>query len=507
MNSSNIPPEQTSENNEHPKIYSYSEIKFDEKEYNERLKDKQQYLRAQASQNFNILIMVGDFCNRQPIYYDKAKMWWIWNKDKFRWELTDEIDILNSLRYTFDIAGITKGDIRTQIIEAFKLVSRDRKPKDTPINWIQFGSLIVDIETGEERLATPEYFLTNSLPYKPSDNTDTPNIDRLFGEWVGAEYIPTLFEIMAYCCYRDYPIHRLFCLNGSGLNGKGTFLRLIEKVIGKENTCSVELDELLTNRFSRANLYKKTSCFMGETNFNQLKNTSILKKLTGQDLINFEFKGKNPFDEYNYAKIIISTNSLPITQDKTDGFYRRWLIIDFPNRFSEKSDVLATIPEQEYKNLSRKLIYYLKELIKKRAFTSEGTIEERRQRFEEKSNPISKFLELYCESVPDKHIFKYEFKEKLILFLKDNGYRTLSDIEINSLLRAEGYSEEKKYHTKVDGSQSQIWAWIGISWKDYKVNNPSNPKNPTFSTQFPYIEKQVKNTGFLGFLGLSEERI
>ena len=73
---------------------------------------------------------------------------------------------------------------------------------------------------------------------------------------------------------------------------------------------------------------------MGETDFNEMKKTSMLKKLSGGDLIGFEYKRKDPFEDKNYAKITISTNNLPSTSDKTIGFYRRWLIIDFPITFS-----------------------------------------------------------------------------------------------------------------------------------------------------------------------------
>jgi len=77
--------------------------------------------------------------------------------------------------------------------------------------------------------------------------------------------------------------------------------------------------------------------------------------LTGGDKIGFEKKNKDPFDDYNYAKMIIASNSLPISQDTSDGFYRRWLIVDFPNEFEEGIDILGTIPEQEYNNLALKI--------------------------------------------------------------------------------------------------------------------------------------------------------
>jgi phage/plasmid-associated DNA primase len=103
---------------------------------------------------------------------------------------------------------------------------------------------------------------------------------------------PRINEIVAYCLLPDYPINRLFCFIGGGMNGKSKFLELIEKFVGKENVCSTELDCLLSSRFEVTRLYKKLVCFMGETNFDEISKTSILKKLTGKDLIGFEYKNK-----------------------------------------------------------------------------------------------------------------------------------------------------------------------------------------------------------------------
>ena len=152
---------------------------------------------------------------------------------------------------------------------------------------------------------------------------------------------------------------------------------------------------------------------MGETNFNELTKTSILKKLTGQDLIGFEHKNKNPFESRNYAKILISTNNLPETTDKTIGFYRRWLIIDFPNQFSEEEDILSKIPEEEYEALANKCIFIIKDLLDKRKFHEEGDIEARQKIYEEKSNPFDKFFKETIEEESNGDIPKWEFEKKL----------------------------------------------------------------------------------------------
>jgi len=135
---------------------------------------------------------------------------------------------------------------------------------------------------------------------------------------------------------------------------------------------------------------------MGETNFNILENSSILKKLVGGDKIGYEVKGAGLFDDFNYAKIIIASNSLPSSEDTSEGFYRRWHIIDFPNEFPEGKDITLDIPEIEYNNLAKKVTEILPKLLSKAQFSNQGTIEQRKAKYIMASNPLPFFIEKYC---------------------------------------------------------------------------------------------------------------
>ncbi len=88
-------------------------------------------------------------------------------------------------------------------------------------------------------------------------------------------------------------------------------------------------------------------CTINEIDHSVFRQTALLKRLTGLDLINMEIKYKAPFDAKNFAKLIIATNTLPPTTDKSPGFCRRWLIIDFPNQFKEGKDPVLGIPDYE----------------------------------------------------------------------------------------------------------------------------------------------------------------
>ena len=405
----------------------------------------------------------------QPIFYDDSKMWWMWENDKFKWKIIDETDILNLVN-ELSFANTINSKERNEILESLKQKSRLNKPKDIKQTWIQFKDVLVDINTGEQFKASPEYFVTNPIPWELNkDNIEsTPMMDKIFEEWVGKDYVQTLYEILAYCLLPDYPIHRLFCFIGEGLNGKSKFLKLLTNFIGEENVTSTELDTLLTSRFEITRLHKKLVCQMGETNFSEINKTSIIKKLTGQDIIGFEYKNKNPFDSFNYAKIMIATNNLPTTTDKTVGFYRRWCIIDFPNRFSEERDILDDIPKEEYESLALRSLIMLKDLLENRKFHNEGTIEERERKYEEKSDPLEKFMkELTSDEDVDGSIPKWEFEKTLNEWLRENRFRSMSDKTISKRMRERNIENGRvsvDFWEDEQFKKKQIRAWLGIKW-------------------------------------------
>jgi P4 family phage/plasmid primase-like protien len=387
------------------------------------------------------------FCEHKPFFYDKYKIFWLWNIEECKYEIIDEIDIMNEIDESLGLYNQTiNGKIRGEYIESLKRIGRKRIPQPTPVRWIQFKDKALSLRSGNMYDVTPSYFFTNPIPWEIGDSNETPTIDRLFEQWVGKDYKNDLYEILAYCCYRDYPIQIIICLHGCGRNGKSQFIKIINRFLGLDNVCSTELDLLCGNnssRFEIFKLYKKLACMMGETNFGILSTTSILKKLVGGDIIGFEKKGKDPFDDYNYAKIIIGSNSLPTSEDMSDGFLRRWHIIDFPNEYPEGKDIVSTIPEIEYNNMARKVCEILPKLIDKGCFTNQGSIDVRKHKYMMASNPLPIFIEKYCI----KDVSFYESYNKLyteyVMYLFAHKKRKVKNKEFRGVLENEGLYVEK----------------------------------------------------------------
>lgn len=437
------------------------------------LKQLQQQNKIKAIKAMNLPIdnymdNAERFYDVQPYFYDKSGLFWFWQDDLHKYSAVDDIDVMNSFDDTLGYNGQTvNAKLKNNTLEAMKRFGRGKVPKSSKTKWVQFKDKAYSLNSGNIYEVTPDYFFTNPIPWELGKTTDTPVMDKLIIEWVGEKYKDTIYEMIAYCCYTDYPIQVIFCLFGSGRNGKSQLIKLLRKFIGKDNICSTELDTLVDNRFESFKLYKKLVCSMGETNFGVMSKTSLLKKLVGGDLIGFEVKNKTPFDDVNYAKIIIASNSLPVSEDTSDGFYRRWIIIDFPNSFQEGTDIISTIPEIEYNNLAKKIVEILPTLLKKGTFTNQGSIEERQKKYIMASNPLPLFIEECCVKDESAYISYGELYTAFVKYLLAHKKRKVKKGEFKSSLEIEGFWIDRT--SKQSGENWQNGLWItGLRLKNDK---------------------------------------
>lgn len=387
----------------------------------------------------NYLAMATQFRKKHPFYYDTNKIFWFWNDTEKKWEKVDETDLLNAIDNHTE-KPTTNSKVKYDILEALKRIGRRNKPKEIQKTWVQFKDKIYDVKTGEIIIVSSNYFVTTPLPWNVGKSEDTPTIDKLFTEWVGENYVKTLYELIAYTMGQNKFMQRIIGLCGGGSNGKGTYIKLLYRFLGEDNCVASEIKSLSEDKFEPAVLHKKLLCVMGEVSYSDLKNTNQLKKLGGEDKISFQFKGKTPFTDDNTATCICLTNSMPVTPDKSIGFYRKWLLIDFPNQFKQlKEDLIYNIPDEEFDNLACKCLRILKELYINPEFTNEGTFEDRAQRYEERSNPVISYISEFCEEIAGENISLREFTNSCNEYLKTKHLRIMTANHIGKVLRDEGF--------------------------------------------------------------------
>jgi len=402
-----------------------------------------------------------------PFFYDKDVGFYLYDVKSASYVIKSEDELISHFLSNLDSAvksKITMAAYRSRLLYGLKLVGMTHKPMFAPPHLIKFKDMVIDFKNKKMYTPSPAFFFLNSINAKLGDSEDTPYIDSLFESWVGKDKKHLLYEIIAYSMLRDYPIHRIFLLHGSGRNGKSSFLKLLFNFIGKENIISTDLERLEGSRFETARLYGKLVAMCGETNFSMLEKSATLKSLSGQDEVTAEFKFRNPFTFRNYAKIIIATNSIPMSLDTSDGFFSRIIIVDFPNLFNKGKDVIVSIPPEEYNNLARKSLRVLVELLEQQQFTGEGDIAQKRKEYEARSNPLQLFMNEFTVIDHDGFISSTEFYQRFSSWSSKNRprFRIPSWKEIKAILDSMGLETGVRKHI----GDTQKRCIVGIKWKN-----------------------------------------
>jgi len=408
--------------------------------------------------------------------------------------------------------------------EAYGIVKRRYKtilgPEDQNPRFISVQNGVIDLETMELLPHSPDSWVTNKLPITYDPSADCPAIKQFLSEVLRPEDIPLMQEIIGWTLWKyDYRPHKAVMLYGNGRNGKSVMLRIIEALHGENNVSHVALDVLCNHKFAAAQLVDKSVNLYSDLPAKDLSETSTFKCVTGEDTILVEEKYKTPFSYKNYAKLIFAANKLPKSPDDSDGFYSRWIIIEFPRQFSEDEqdktlvDKLTT-PEE----LSGLLNFALDGLRRLRAngwtFSYRRSLHDVRRMYQRLSDPVYAFLEDCCEHAPpENYITKAElfsvYKEYALL----KGLKTYSHLKFSKLV-------EDNTLIPVDSGTIEhgtVKVWRGIRWKGKGYRgDPSSPLIPnekgdrgdSFCLTLPSLEdkREEKEIDKIGHLGHPHDR-
>lgn len=209
---------------------------------------------------------------------------------------------------------------------------------NNPNNGLVVENGLLDLKRKRLKPHSPDHIHITKLPWSYDPEADCPEIKEFIGEVVHEDDIKLIQEMFGYCLLRDYPYAKAFMLLGSGANGKSTLIDLLEQFLGEDNIAGPSLQDLLNNRFAKIQLHGKLANTHADLSSSKLESTGTFKMLTGGDTIQGEKKHQDPIEFKNHAKLIYSANELPKTTDRTEAFFRRWIVIEFPNQFTDNDE-------------------------------------------------------------------------------------------------------------------------------------------------------------------------
>lgn len=310
-------------------------------------------------------------------------------------------DYWNTINPEFPLTHIPKATIKyvnevLAYIRAYTHIPREDMEDDKG-NYINLKNGLFNLDTWKLEPHDPNFKSIRQVPVNYNENSQCPQINKFLKDIVAEPDINLLCEIAGYCLTTDCSQQKAFMLYGVGSNGKSVFLALLESLIGGENTSAESLQKLEFDKYRTAKLYGKLVNICGDIPYSKMHKLDVFKKLvSGLDLIDGENKYQDSFVFRNTAKLVFSANVLPEGK-KDKSYYRRWILIQFPNNFEgEKEDKNLIEKLQDPEELSGFLnlaLQGLKRLRENGHFSNSKSTEDTRKEYELNSNPIEAFMD------------------------------------------------------------------------------------------------------------------
>lgn len=195
---------------------------------------------------------------------------------------------------------------------------------------INFQNGTLNLKTGrlEQHLYSDYFRYVLPYPYNPNATCQMfmKYLDRVLpdkdAQKVLAEYIGWIFTPLK--------LEKCLFLYGSGKNGKSVFVDIVEALLGKENISHESLSDMCGENGdrSRANLSGKLLNTCSDVAPNAFSG-DIFKRIASGEPISTRQLYKDVATLTDYAKMLFCLNELPKTNDKSNGYFRRFLIVPF----------------------------------------------------------------------------------------------------------------------------------------------------------------------------------
>ena len=321
----------------------------------------------------------------------------------------------------------------------------------------------IDLRTGDLGSHNREKYITQLSPIEWDDHAKCPTWDRFIAQTMqnDTELVLYLQRVVGYCMTAMTTEHVLFFLFGDGANGKTTFTRTIQAMMG-EYASPAPRGLLFEQRTGQAHptelamLYGRrfVSCAeIGEqTSFDEAK----VKDLTGGDPIEVRRMQEDFWTLHPTHKLLIAGNHKPLVKGDDKGIWRRIRLI--PWRFTA-SIPDRDLPEKLHKELPGILRWAVAGALEwaRIGLSEPQSIIDATLDYRAESNIVAEFLST-CTLSPAARCTAADLRGHYERWCRDNGHTPLGGRMLGQRLRREGLEPKK-----IKVGHRSVHGWVGLS--------------------------------------------
>ena len=422
-------------------------------------------------------------CER-PAWFDGTSI----NEALFCEEFLREHQILFANRAFFTPDGRLTDDLplRGEIYEKLKCCAVNNIPRkiNNILEVLKLEAQVVDFPPQADRihLANGTLFLDgrftegrpqivrNRLPVAYRPDAPEPNRWlRFLDDLLYPEDIPTLQEFIGYCLIPSNKGQRMMVIKGNGGEGKTQIGTTLESIFGT-NMKDGSIGKISENRFARADLEHIPLCVDDDMKMEALKQTNYIKSIvTAQGKMDLERKGTQSYQGWMFARLLAFSNGdLQALYDRSDGFYRRQLVLTAKGKAPGRIDDpdLGEKLKAEAEGIFLWTFAGLQRLVSNGfKFTESFRIQENRESVRRDHNNVFSFLESdgYIQLKADSSISSKDLYAIYRMWCDENSLMPLKARSFSDAIVANAQRYNLEHCNNVTNPAGRrVWGFMGI---------------------------------------------
>jgi putative DNA primase/helicase len=320
---------------------------------------------------------------------------------------------------------------------------------------------------------SPNFFATTCLPYNYDPNAKCSQWTEFIEKMQPDEAVRNLIqEWFGYNLIFDTVYEKFLLFVGEGANGKTVFCVVLRTLLGETNVSAVGLEAFSATRtFPLAATVGKLANIVEELNEVDRTAEGELKKFVSGGLMTVERKHRDPFEFRPSARLTFATNVLPKFVDRSDGLWRRMLLIPCTVQIKNEREQNKRLIDPKYWEVLGELPgifnWALDGLMRLRAhghFTEAQICTDAKTAFKRDANPAKLFLQDQCEFKTGAQVSGRKLYQEYVDFVQAHGHFKLSEPMFSQeVKRVFPKAEKSPNAVRMDGgARGRVWYHIDL---------------------------------------------
>ena len=361
-----------------------------------------------------------------------------------------------------------------------------------PLVCFPNGTLHIDTLNGNTSFSEHrrDDFATVQLPFFYRPEAKCPNWLKFISDITNGrkDDQAVLQEFAGYPLLPHCKFQKALMLKGGGSNGKSVFFNILKAIFGGidpngRGYVSTTDPSKWAKDFRSMPLRTSWLNISYDMEQDMRGSEGIFKKVVAGEVLEDSYKHKDPISFRTRSKLIMACNHYPLISDTSEGFMRRWLIVELPMHFVEKGKARPFTNDRELDpyledklmkelpGIFNWLLQGLQRLLAQKGFTHSSRQDTLIGEFIRANNPLYSFVEDNIETfkgsdeghiVPRYQVFKrfsdWAERNKVLPLPSNRFYSNMQSIFSNLSIPFDEDNENWIFYFKDwDGENASNW--------------------------------------------------